>query len=148
MTGREWQHAFYVTDRWHVSNKLTLNLGLRFEMYPLMTRADRGLERLDYNTYEVLLGGLGGTPEDVGIHVKKLYVAPRLGAIYRLADDTVLRAGYGRTFNPLPWARPLRGSFPYDIFFNQSAVDQYAGVAPLQSGIPPVPIPDLSSGRV
>ena len=46
--------------------KLTLNLGLRFEMYPLMTRADRGIERLDYNTYEVLLGGLGGMPEDVG----------------------------------------------------------------------------------
>ena len=77
-----------------------------------MTRADRGIERLDYNTYEVLLGGLGNTPEDVGINVKKFYVAPRLGAIYRLDDDTVLRAGYGRTFNPLPWSRPMRGSFP------------------------------------
>ena len=35
----------------------------------------------------------GNTPEDVGINVKKFYVAPRLGAIYRLDDDTVLRAG-------------------------------------------------------
>jgi outer membrane receptor protein involved in Fe transport len=148
MSGREWQYGFYATDRWQVSHKLTLNLGLRFEMYPLMTRADRGLERLDYDTYEVLLGGLGDTPRDVGIDVKKFYVAPRLGAIYRLTDDTVLRAGYGRTFNPLPWSRPLRGSFPYDIFFNQSAVDQYSPVASLQSGIPPVPIPDLSRGRV
>ena len=73
-------------------------------------------------------------------------MAPRLGAIYRLTEDTVLRAGYGRTFNPLPWARPLRGSFPFDIFFNQTA-EQY-GAFPIQNGIPPVPIPDLSSGRV
>lgn len=146
MTGREWQYGLYATDRWHVNNKLTLNLGLRVEAYPLMKRADRGIERLDYNTYEVLIGGLGSTPEDAGIKVKKLYVAPRLGASYRLNDDTVLRAGYGRTFNPLPWSRPMRGSFPFDIFFNQTA-EQYASF-PLEAGIPPVPVPSLSSGRV
>jgi len=111
-----------------------------------MHRKDSGIERLDYSTYTVLLGGRGDVPEDVGIHVKKFYVAPRLGATYRLNNDTVLRAGYGRTFNPLPWSRPLRGSFPYDIFFNQTA-DQYSSF-PLQAGIPAVPVPDLSSGRV
>ena len=58
----------------------------------------------------------------------------------------MLRAGYGRTFNPLPWSRPLRGTYPYDIFFNQTA-EQY-GSFPLQNGIPAVPVPDLSSGRV
>jgi outer membrane receptor protein involved in Fe transport len=146
MTAREWQYGLFVTDRWQATSKLTLNVGLRFEMYPLMKRADRGIERLDYNTYEVLLGGLGSTPEDVGIDVKKFYVAPRLGAVYRFNEDTVLRAGYGRTFNPLPWGRPMRGSYPFDIFFNQTA-EQY-GAFPIQDGIPPVPIPDLSSGRV
>jgi outer membrane receptor protein involved in Fe transport len=146
MTGREWQYGLYVTDRWTPTSKLTLNVGLRFEMYPLMKRADRGIERLDYNTYEVLLGGLGSTPEDAGINVKKFYVAPRLGASYRINEETVVRAGYGRTFNPLPWSRPMRGSFPFDIFFNQTA-EQY-GAFPLSAGIPPVPLPDLSSGRV
>jgi outer membrane receptor protein involved in Fe transport len=146
MTAREWQYGLYVTDRWQATSKLTLNVGLRFEMYPLMKRADRGIERLDYPTYTVLLGGLGDVPEDVGINVKKFYVAPRLGAIYRLTEDTVLRAGYGRTFNPLPWGRPMRGSFPFDIYFNQTA-EQYSAFN-IQNGIPPVPIPDLSSGRV
>jgi hypothetical protein len=146
MTAREWQHAFYVNDHWQATDKLTLNLGLRFEMYPLMKRETRGIERLDLNTYEVLLGGLGSTPEDAGIKVKKFYVAPRLGAIYRLTDDTVLRAGYGRTFNPLPWSRPMRGSFPYDIFFTQTA-EQYSFFN-VAGGIPPVPVPDISSGRV
>jgi hypothetical protein len=146
MTGREWQHGLYVTDRWHVNNKLTLNLGLRFEMYPLMSREDRGIERLDLDTYEVLLGGLGSTPDDAGIDVKKFYVAPRLGAIYRIGEKSVVRAGYGRTFNPLPWSRPMRGSFPFDIFFNQTA-EQF-GSFPIEAGIPPVPLPDLSTGRI
>jgi outer membrane receptor protein involved in Fe transport len=146
MTGREWQYGLYLTDRWHVNNKLTLNLGLRLERYPLMNREDSGIERLDLSTYEVLLGGRGNIPEDVGISKKTWYLAPRLGATYRLTDETVLRGGYGRTFNAIPWSRPLRGSFPYDIFFNQTA-EQYAAFA-IAQGIPPVPIPDVNSGRV
>ncbi len=147
MTGREWQSALYIRDRFQVSPKLTLSLGVRMEYYPLMKRKDSGIERLDYNTYEVLLGGLGSTPEDVGIDIKKWYFAPRLGAMYRLTENTVIRAGYGRTINPLPWSRPLRGSFPYDIYFNNTA-EQYAWLGTLQQGIPNVPVPNLSSGRV
>jgi outer membrane receptor protein involved in Fe transport len=146
LTAREWQYGFYVNDHWNATDKLTLNLGLRLERYPLMKRADSGIERLDFATYEVVLGGRGNVPEDVGISVKKFYLAPRLGAAYRLTNDTVLRGGYGRTFNPLAWARPLRGSYPYDIVFSQTA-EQFSSF-PIQSGIPPVPIPDLSSGRV
>ncbi len=44
------------------NQKVTLDLGLRYEYYPLMTRADRGIEQVDLNTLEVLLGGLGGNP--------------------------------------------------------------------------------------
>ena len=47
MTTREWQHAFYARDRWQVNTRLTLDLGLRYEYYPLMTRADRGIERIE-----------------------------------------------------------------------------------------------------
>jgi TonB dependent receptor-like, beta-barrel len=147
MTGREWQTAVYIRDRWNVNPKFTVSAGARFENYPLMHRKDRGIERLDYNTYEVLLGGLGGVPEDVGIHLKTSYLAPRVGAIYRLTENNVVRAGYGQTVNPLPWSRPMRGSFPYDINFNQTA-EQFTAVGTLADGIPPVPIPDISSGRV
>lgn len=147
MTGREWQSAIYLRDRWNVSDRLTLSLGLRMEHYPLMKRADRGIERLDYDTYEVLIGGRGDVPEDVGIDLKTVYFAPRLGAMYRLSDTAVVRAGYGQTINPLPWSRPMRGSFPQDINFNRSA-DPYLWTTTLADGIPTVPVPDLSSGRV
>ena len=146
-TGREWQSAVYIRDRWNVNPKLTLSLGLRTEFYPLMHRANRGLERLDYNTYTVLIGGFGGVPDDVGIKMKSVYFAPRVGAAYRLTDNAVFRAGYGRTINPLPWSRPMRGSFPQDINFNASA-DTFFYQTTLATGIPPVPVPDISSGRV
>jgi TonB-dependent receptor-like protein len=115
MTGRENQYATFISDRWSVSSKMTVNAGLRYEYYPLMTRADRGLERLDYPTWTVLIGGKGNVPQDVGIKVSKTLFAPRLGLAYRINDKTVFRTGYGMTYDPIPWSRPLRSFYPSTI---------------------------------
>jgi outer membrane receptor protein involved in Fe transport len=148
MTGRENQYGLYATDRWQVNEKLTLNLGLRYEFYPLMSRADRGLELLDYNTFNIKLGGLGGNPKDLGIKVEKLLLAPRVGAAYRLTDNTVFRAGYGRTFNPLPWSRPMRGFYPLTIAYGDSGPISFIPYGTLENGIPGAPNPDLASGNI
>ncbi len=148
MSGRENQYGVFVSDRWTVSEKLTLNLGLRYEYYPLMTRQDRGLERLDFGTWEYLLGGVGNVPQDVGIEVSKTLFAPRLGAAYRINEKTVFRTGYGITYNPLPWSRPLRGFYPLTIGFSQNATVSNFASFPLADGIPPVPLPDTSTGRI
>jgi hypothetical protein len=148
MSGRENQYGFFATDRWNASEKLTLNLGLRYEYYPLMTREQRGLERLDYSTWEVLLGGVGSEPRDVGIKVSKTLFAPRLGVAYRINDATVFRSGYGITYNPLPWSRPLRGFYPLTIGFSENATESNFAFFPLAAGIPEIPLPDISSGRV
>ena len=45
--------------------KLTLDLGMRYELYPIMHRADgRGVDRLDLNTLDVLIAGRGGNPTE------------------------------------------------------------------------------------
>ena len=147
MSGRENQYAFFIQDRYNVSHKVTLNAGLRYEYYPLMSREDRGIERLDYSTFDVLLGGVGGNPKDLGIKVSKTLFAPRLGAAYRFNDKTVFRAGYGMTYDPIPWSRPLRGFYPLTIGFSQSAATNFE-FFPLSTGIPTIPLPDLSTGRV
>lgn len=146
MSGRENQYGLYISDRWNATEKLTLNLGLRYEYYPLMRRENRGIERLDYNTFDVLLGGVGNGPEDLGISVSKTLFAPRLGAAYRINDKTVFRGGYGMTYNPIPWSRPLRGFYPLTIGFVQNA--STFGSFPLAAGIPTIPLPDVSTGRV
>ncbi len=147
MTTRELQHGFYVRDRWQVNDKLTVNGGLRFEMYPVMQRADRGIERLDFDTFNVLIGGRGGVPEDVGLNPRSVYVAPRLGLAYRIDDNTVFRSGYGITYNPMPWSRPLRGFYPLTIAFGDAAAG-FNYISTLEQGIPPINVPDLSSGQV
>ncbi|MEK6631639.1 MAG: hypothetical protein AABY89_12985, partial [Acidobacteriota bacterium] len=115
----------------------------------MMTRVGRGLEILDYNTYVVTLGGIGGVPKDVGIQLQEWYFAPRLGAAYRFNENTVFRAGFGTTINPLPWSRPMRGSFPFDINNNAAAPGTYDWVTTLSQGIPAVVMPPgMDTGKV
>ena len=73
--------GLYVSDRWQVNEKLTLNLGLRYEYYPLMSRAGPRHRAARLTTRSTIkLGGLGGNPKDLGIQVDKTLFAPRLGA--------------------------------------------------------------------
>lgn len=150
MTGREWQFAGYISDRWEISPKLTASLGLRYEYYPLMTRADRGIETIEFaqDRPYVLLGGVGNNPKDLGITVDKALFSPRLGLAYRLDDNTVVRAGYSRTYNPLPWSRPLRGFYPLTIGQNTQSSSAFTSAGVLDNGVPPVILPDLSTGRI
>lgn len=97
---------------------------------------------------EVLLGGKGGNPKDLGLEVSKGLFAPRLGFIYRMNEATVLRTGYGLTYNPLPFSRPLRGFYPLTIASSFVARETYGWFDELEHGVPPVDGPDLESGRV
>ena len=148
MTGRENQIGLYLADRWQVNDKLTVNLGLRYEYYPLMSRADRGLEQLDYSTFMIKLGGLGGNPKDLGIEVDKALFAPRVGVAYRMNDNTVFRAGVGRTFNPLPWSRPMRGFYPATIAYSDAGPNGFIPYGNIANGIPGAPSPDIASGNI
>jgi hypothetical protein len=151
MTGREWQHALFARDRWTPNSKLTLDLGLRWEYYPIMKRTNgRGIDRIDLTTLNVIVAGRGPNPQNNGLKADFGNVAPRAGAIYRINEKTVARAGYGLTYNAQGWARPMRGDNDYPItisssFFN---VEQFAPYGTLAQGIPTIVSPNVSSGFV
>ncbi len=149
MKTQEWQHGHYCRDRVQVNRTLTLNLGLRYEYYPLMSRGDgRGIERWDPKTNIVTIGGLGNIPMENGMSVSKKLFAPRLGFAWRLDDKTVIRSGYGLTYNPMVISRPLRGLYPATIAASWVAPTQFGYYSTLTRGIPDVPTPDISSGSV
>jgi outer membrane receptor protein involved in Fe transport len=149
MKTRENQFAFYLRDRWQATRRLTVNLGLRYEYYPLINRGDRGIERWDPYTNTVYFGGLGSTPMDVGITVSKKLFAPRVGFAYRLNDNTVVRAGYGLTYDPLPFGRPLRGLYPATLTGGwNSPLATYGWFNTVDQGIPAIPTPDVSKGQL
>ena len=63
MNSFENQYALYIRDRWRATPKLTLDLGLRWELYPNRTRSGGlGIESYDPTTNEALIGGRGGIP--------------------------------------------------------------------------------------
>jgi outer membrane receptor protein involved in Fe transport len=147
MQTREWQFAFYARDRWQLSRRLTLNLGLRYEYYPLINRGDRGIERWDPATNIVYFGGLGGTPMNNGIEVSKKLFSPRVGFAYRAGDAWVIRAGYGLSYDPLPFSRPLRGLYPATLTGSWvPTVSTYGWYNSIDQGIPDIPTPDVSKG--
>jgi hypothetical protein len=147
-TGREWMYSGFFRDRWQVNKKLTVNLGLRYELYPLMRRENRGIEVYDQATNQVVLCGVGGNPEDCGIKVKYPHFLPRVGFSYRATDDDVVRGGYGITVSPMPFSRPLRSFYPNVISNNFVSEGAYVPYGTLESGIPLFTGPDESTGRV
>jgi len=149
MTAYNNQAAWYVRDRWQATQKLTISAGLRYELYPLQTRSGRGgIEGYDPTTNIVTLGGVGGIPKDVGISTGRKMFAPRVGFAYRLGTKTVIRSGYGLTYNPMPMARPLRGFFPLIFASNFNSPNSFQPVRTIEQGIPAIVLPDLSTGRV
>ncbi len=151
------QFAIYAQDQWTVSPKLTLNYGVRYELYPAPYRDHTGVYRLDPTlpqSANVEIGGVNGNPENAGIDMGKGQVTPRLGLAYRVTDRLVIRSGAGITSDP-DSLRFLRDSFPIDqspTFSNASgngtiAINPATGTAlPLSVGIPNPAPPNLSSG--
>src|SRR5437667_4981489 len=160
-TAKEWQFGWFVGDRYRITNKLTVTLGLRYEYYPLMTRDGAfKFDRYDFTTGNVLLGGIGGNSAHLGVTTSKKLFAPRVGFAYQINNGTVVRAGFGISVDPLPLARPLRGFYPLTVGSNFAGVNGFvpAGslsplaaplpAGPLPVGIPSICCPDISSGTI
>ncbi len=92
---------FYGQDTWRVTRKLTLNVGLRWELYfPEKVNAKGNGSLLDLNDGYLHVAGVGGIDSNMGWGIeKKNMFAPRLGLSYQMNDKTVIRAGYGRSFD-------------------------------------------------
>jgi len=145
---RQWIDSLYFRDQWRASRNLTVNLGLRWEYYPMVTRDHRGIERYDPATNKVLVGGVGQVPQDTGVKVSKKLFAPRVGIAYRFGSKMVLRAGYGISIDPYSAARPLFEAYPLVITSTYNAANTYVAAGSLEMGIPPMPPLDLGNGII
>jgi len=92
---------FYGQDTWRVTHDLTLNLGLRWELYfPESVNGPGNGSLLNLNDGYLHVAGIGGIPSDLGWDIdKKKQFAPRIGVTYQFGPKTVIRAGYGRSFD-------------------------------------------------
>jgi hypothetical protein len=102
LNARETQNRwfFFGQDTWKVTRKLTLNYGLRWEIYrPQKVNEPGNGGFVDITTGEVLIAGAPGVGLDLNIDGSLTNLAPRLGIAYQLTQNTVVRTGYGRGYN-------------------------------------------------
>ena len=112
-TYRAWQFFSFVQDKWQVTPKLTLDLGLRWEYYPPATpAAPAGFSQYHPENNTLVLAGLGGNPRDLGLDKHFKDFAPRIGVAYRLNEKTVLRSGFGISYSPWPDNKYAFDNFP------------------------------------
>jgi hypothetical protein len=91
---RETDVGAYVQDNWKVSQRLTLNLGLRYQYYqPTYDKWNKGAI-LDLATNTMRQGTWQPTHLNFG---------PRVGLAWSLNDKTVVRSGFGIYFNQQPY---------------------------------------------
>ena len=152
---RQTRLYFFGQDEWRISHKLLLTYGLRYENYLPQTGTKPGSAgTFDPTTGEVLVAGVGSVPSNMGIKPYNLGFAPRLGLTYQLFSKTVVRAGYGRSFNAAGYgavfAQNPEIDPPVQFVYNLTSPNQYVTGVPtfLTSGPPPPANPPIgTTGR-
>jgi hypothetical protein len=117
VAGKQTYRALYAGDTWHLTNKLTLNLGVRYELPGTWSERFDRLTYFDPKVTNAAVTGCSGTagsscPGDLflvktgrnssrnNLPLPKREWSPRLGVAYALNPKTVLRAGYGIFYIP------------------------------------------------
>lgn len=93
-----WRNGFFVNDTWQVSRKLTLSLGLRYELQLVPYSANGNASVLNADGTALI-----PNPPEPGFKFHEgnhTDFAPRIGVTYRATDRTVVRAGFGIYYNP------------------------------------------------
>ncbi|MBI1786129.1 MAG: TonB-dependent receptor [Acidobacteria bacterium] len=95
----EWRDGFFVLDKWQVSRKVTVNIGLRYEL-PTVPYTINGNATTLNPEQTALIPSDPPAPGFRFINPNHKDWAPRVGLAFRITDKTVLRAGYGIHYNP------------------------------------------------
>jgi hypothetical protein len=134
---RFWAYFTFVQDKWALTPKLTVDLGLRHEHYtPFIGLVDKGgLSNYDPATNTLQVAGYGNVSQSVGVKSYWKNFGPRAGLSYRLNDKTVLRGGYGLSTLPFP-----DNSYVYNFPIKQNnvfnSVNAFQPAGSMKNGFP------------
>ena len=97
---RHWASMFFAQDDWKVNSNLSLNLGLRYDFITPALEASNAQTNFDPNGGGSLLFASGGSLENRGLVKPDMNnFAPRVGAVYKLDEKTLIRGGWGIFYN-------------------------------------------------
>ncbi len=138
-------YGFYFNDNWKVSPKLTLNLGLRYELTTRYRERDNRQASFDLNpgspTYgTVVFPGDGDHRSETFSDLDKNNFAPRIGFAWQMTGKTVLRGGGGIFYGGVGFyavAQTTAGSPPFFLNITFPSASNAAGsTLALSDGFP------------
>ncbi|MEW6734424.1 MAG: TonB-dependent receptor [Acidobacteriota bacterium] len=89
-----YETGFFAQDDWRINQKLTLNVGLRYEVFTTPTEKNDRLANFDPTTGQIILAGKNGASRSTVDNDLNNF-GPRIGLAYALNSKTVIRGGYG-----------------------------------------------------
>ena len=91
------EYGAFVQDQWRVSSKLTVNAGIRWDLFTPVTEKHDRLSDFFLNSGTFAVAGQNGISSSI-LGLQKHDFSPRLGLAYHLNEKTVVRAAYGLFF--------------------------------------------------
>ncbi len=123
-----WEPGVFVQDDWRATNWLTLNLGLRYDIYTALSEHNGQIANIDPATLNFLIPGQNGVGNTAGVQTDYGNVAPRLGAAATIRPGLVLRGGYGLSFFPSSiGSNAVLRNTPFTYTFNQTSLAASGG---------------------
>ncbi len=121
--------SVYFQDDWHVFPKLTLNLGLRYDVFTPFTEIHNNISNFDPSCPCIIQAGVNGVSRSAGVHTDYRNAAPRLGFAYSATPSLVVRGGFGLAFFPSNYESPtnLKNQPNVSVYGNCSTVQAAAG---------------------
>ncbi|NWF82624.1 MAG: TonB-dependent receptor [Bryobacteraceae bacterium] len=96
--GEQWRYGFFLQDKWQVNARLTLNLGLRYEL-PIVPQSTTGNGTILNPEQTAFIPST--VPSKIPYHTAdRNNFAPRFGFAYRMPSRFVIRGGFGLYYNP------------------------------------------------
>jgi outer membrane receptor protein involved in Fe transport len=95
---RQWRTAEYFQDNFRLNDRLTLNLGLRYEIYGVPVDLNNVSRTLDFSQNPIQLVPAPGQRLNNVWSITYKDIAPRLGFAWSFRPTTIIRGGYGITY--------------------------------------------------
>ncbi len=103
--------SLFIQDDWRVSNTLTVNVGLRYEIFTPMTEGHNYYSNFNPTTAAVDVAGKG-TTSAIGVKTQYNNISPRIGMSWSFAKNTVLRSGFGMSYFPVDYQGAVQNINP------------------------------------
>jgi hypothetical protein len=108
---RMWEPSAFAQDDWRVTKNLTLNLGVRYDIFTPFTEAHNEYSNFNASTLQIQVAGVN-TSSTLGIGTHYKDVSPRLGFALSLPRNTVVRGGFGVGFFPVDFQNTIQNANP------------------------------------